>query len=107
MRRLAVLAALALAAGCGKRESTPAPPAPGAARDAAMAPDGSAPYAAEGKRPVNPRRATAPPTMATAALAVGAKAPAVSLAATTGTFELGPTLAAKERVLLVFYRGDW
>lgn len=112
--RFAALALALVVAGCGKRETAqqappkpPAMPGSGAASGAAGS-DTGATYAPLGKRPVNPRRATPPPELSGHALAVGATAPAIALAGTTGAFDLANALSDKQRrVLLVFYRGDW
>jgi hypothetical protein len=99
--RLALVLALAAAATAGCRESKPrASPS----KDGPVVADAG--YAPSGKRPVNPRRPTAPATI-TAALAVGATAPDFELPATTGRAHLADVLARGERALLIFYRGDW
>ncbi len=108
MRRRLQLAliAVALAGGCDRKKG--APPASGVG-DASATADAGPTYHASGKRPTNARR-TAPPPEIAKALDVGAKAPAVQLASvrgtTRGTFDLSDVLA-KERALIVFYRGDW
>lgn len=57
--------------------------------------------------PPNPTRPTAPPGIERRALAVGARAPQLSLPSTAGErWDLGAALA-KGRVVLLFYRGDW
>jgi hypothetical protein len=93
------LLALACAAACGRKPAVGDDPA---------ADDAAAPYQAAGRRPVNPARGEPPPAIADA-LAVGAPAPGVELpmvaGGTRGTFHLADALA-KERALLVFYRGD-
>ncbi|MBA3540579.1 MAG: hypothetical protein H0T79_13295 [Deltaproteobacteria bacterium] len=97
MRKLAIT--IALLAGC---KSTDAP--------VVGTGSGSAPprYEAQGKKPANARRPTPPPGIADAALAVGAKAPTVALADASGaTWTLADTLSKQQRVMLVFYRGDW
>jgi hypothetical protein len=57
--------------------------------------------------PPNPGRSTPPPGIEARAVAVGAPAPAISLASTSG----GTWTLARARdagpVVLVFYRGDW
>lgn len=66
-------------------------------------------YQPSGRRPVNPTRETPPPAVASA-LDKGASAPAVELATISGGSRSNVHLAdvlAKERALLVFYRGDW
>jgi hypothetical protein len=82
MRRLALAAALLVAACSSKSD---APPAAGSASG----------YQALGKKPANARRPTAPPGIEAKALAVGTKVPAVD------------ALSKHARVMLVFYRGDW
>lgn len=58
--------------------------------------------------PPNPRRATAPPSLATTALGVGATAPEIALADAAGLpWTLSGAQAKHARVMLVFYRGDW
>jgi hypothetical protein len=57
--------------------------------------------------PPNPGRASPPPGIEKRAIPVGARAPAVSLPATTGgTWDLAGALRTGPAVL-VFYRGDW
>ena len=100
------LSALALAGGCDRKKSAGRAWDGGAGGDAR---EDAATYQASGKKPANARRATAPPEIANA-LEVGAKAPDVQLASVSGTargtFHLTDVLA-KERALIVFYRGDW
>ena len=100
------LAAMALAGGCERKKSAPQTSAGG---DAGAVSDAGPKYQASGKSPANARR-TAPPPEIAKALDVGAKAPVVQLASvsgtTRGTFDLSDVLA-KERALIVFYRGDW
>ena len=54
---------------------------------------------------------SAPPGVTARALAVGVRAPGVDLPdvvnGQAGRFQLANPLAQKQRVLLVFYRGDW
>ncbi len=68
-------------------------------------------YHPSGKVPVDPRRMSAPPGIASRALPVGAHAPDINLpdvvGGKAGRFHLADALAANRRVLLVFYRGDW
>ena len=98
MRRAALLIALA---ACS-RSKEPASEPPPASKDAA-APS----YQPGGERPPNPRRPGPVAGMLADALPVGAQAPGVDLPATGGRFELGDALTKTERVVLVFYRGDW
>jgi hypothetical protein len=57
--------------------------------------------------PPNPGRPTPPPGIESRAIAVGARAPAISLPATAGgTWDLAGALRTGPAVL-VFYRGDW
>lgn len=53
-------------------------------------------YQSVGLRPDNAARATPPPDLATSALAVGAKAPAIKT-----------SLPAHDLLVVFFYRGDW
>ena len=100
MRRLAL--ALLLAAACGSSERTQP-----ASAGSAAAGSGSA-YEALGKKPANARRPTPPPGIEAKAVAVGAKAPAVSLVDSAGApWTLADALTKHARVMLVFYRGDW
>jgi hypothetical protein len=99
---LAFAATLALV-GCDGKRSTPGPGSGAAAGTAARPSDG---YAPAGTRPVNPRRPEPPPSMTP--LAVGAEAPAIALTDHTGAaWTLAGSLAKVQRVVLVFYRGDW
>jgi hypothetical protein len=101
---------LGLLGACSK---DPAPAPAAAAKDAAAtAPtadaSGAYSYKPSGDKPANARRPTALPGMLDQALAVGATAPDIDLPATGGQrFRLADALGEKERVLLVFYRGDW
>lgn len=99
MRRAALLATLL--AACSKDERAPAPePAPPAS-------DGGARYQPSGDKPANARRPR-PPEIESGALAVGATAPDFDLPATGGLrFRLADALSREERVVVVFYRGDW
>ena len=107
MRR-AALPLLILAAcspGCSKdepakqRAAEAGPTAPPVAADAGFAPAGD--------KPANARRAR-PPEIESGALAVGAKAPAIDLPATgQQRWRLDDALSREERVVVVFYRGDW
>ncbi len=57
--------------------------------------------------PPNPGRTSSPPEIEKRAIAVGARAPAVSLPiAAGGTWDLAGALRTGPAVL-VFYRGDW
>jgi hypothetical protein len=94
------LALVLLLAACGSKDKVDAPPGSGSG-------SGSA-YEALGKKPANARRATPPPGIEAAALAVGAKAPAVELVDSSGApWTLANALTKHARVMLVFYRGDW
>ncbi len=65
-------------------------------------------YAALGHKPANARRPTPPPEIDKSALAVGATAPAIELPEASGKpWTLANELTKHERVILVFYRGDW
>ncbi|MBZ0234509.1 MAG: hypothetical protein K8M05_19415 [Deltaproteobacteria bacterium] len=101
------LAAVAFAGGCDRKKRADRASDGGAGAAAPVA--DAAAYQASGKKPANARRAAAPPEIAKA-LGVGAKTPDVQLASvsgpTRGTFHLSDVLA-KERALIVFYRGDW
>ena len=102
MRRLLWIALLAAACTTGCDRKTSGEPAAGSATATAYQPSGS--------KPANAKRAAPLPAMVASALDVGAKAPAVQLASVSGTtrgeFHLADVLA-KERALIVFYRGDW
>jgi hypothetical protein len=97
---------LALLGACSK---DPAPKA--APKDAApvvATADAGDGYKPSGDKPANARRAQALAGMLDKAVAVGAPAPDIDLPAAGGTrFRLADALSKKERVLLVFYRGDW
>jgi hypothetical protein len=101
MKRLLWIACAAVlcTSGC-KSESKPTPK---------VADAGAPSFQSSGRRPVNPTRQAPPPTIASA-LAIGARAPDVDLPVvrgeSDGRFHLAEALA-KERALLVFYRGDW
>jgi hypothetical protein len=91
---------LALLGACSKEPSPP--PAP--TKDAAP----SSSYTPSGDKPANARRPQALEGMLDKAVAVGAPAPDIDLPASGGArFRLADALSKKERVLLVFYRGDW
>lgn len=61
--------------------------------------------------PVDASRLTAPAGITAHALAVGVHAPDIDLPdlvnGKAGRFHLANALAHKQRVVLVFYRGDW
>ena len=107
MRTALVISLCAALAGCSKKEAAPTVGS-GSGSDLGSAGSGSA-YAALGHKPANARRATPPPGIEAAAVAVGATAPDVELAdAVTGTpWKLGDALAAYDHVMILFYRGDW
>jgi len=87
--------------GCGSKTSEPA-------AGSGSAGSGSS-YAALGHKPANARRPTPPPEIDKTALAVGATVPAVELvdAASGNPWKLSDAFAKTERVIVVFYRGDW
>lgn len=99
MRRIAL--ALVLLAACSKAES----PQPTAGSGSAGSGSG---YAALGKKPTNARRPTPPPGIDAKAVALGAKAPEVSVVDASGApWTLAEAMSKHARVMLVFYRGDW
>lgn len=98
--RVSTLAFVLLAA-CGSSESKQ--PAAGSAGSGS-----AATYDALGKKPTNARRPTPPPGIESKALAVGTKAPALTLVDAAGApWQLTDSLAKHARLMLVFYRGDW
>jgi hypothetical protein len=101
MRRAAVIAFVL--AACSKEE-----PAKQRAPEAGPPPVAAdAGYAPAGDKPANARRPR-PPEIESGALAVGAKAPAIDLPATgQARWRLDDALSREERVVVVFYRGDW
>jgi hypothetical protein len=69
-------------------------------------------YSSLGKKPEGARRPTPPPEIEKRAPALGATAPAIDLAIAAGTasggrWTLADALSKRDRVMLVFYRGDW
>lgn len=81
------------------QNSRSAPPASGS---------GAAPTSTSSRIPPNPRRATAPASLATSALGVGAPAPEIALMdAADAPWTLSNAETKHARVMLVFYRGDW
>ena len=95
--------AFVILAACGPSETTQ--PAGGSG---ATGSGSAANYVALGKKPTNARRPTPPPAIESKALAVGTKAPALTLVDAAGApWKLTDSLANQARVMLVFYRGDW
>ena len=104
MRRAAL--PLLILAACSRSSDEPAKRAPEAG-PAAPPVAADAGYAPAGDKPANARRAR-PPEIESGALAVGAKAPAIDLPATgQQRWRLDDALSKEERVVVVFYRGDW
>ena len=96
MRRLLLIALLAACSSKSEAPSTQGTSGSGSA------------YQSSGKKPANARRPTAPPNIEAKALAVGTKAPDVTLRDATGApWRLADALSKHARVMLVFYRGDW
>jgi len=94
VRRSALLVTVALA-GCW----SPAPRASVPRSDR---------YTAVGQRPTNAERATPPGGLDDQAIALGSAAPTASARDTSGaTWSVAAALAARPRVVVVFYRGDW
>lgn len=103
MLRVALLSfALSLVACKDKAPPTTPGSASGTGSGAALQ-DG---YQAQGKKPENARRPAPPPSLAP--LAVGAAAPGFELASATGAaWSLAQGLGKFQKVVIVFYRGDW
>lgn len=98
---------LLLLVACSK-ESKDVPKAEAPAVSDAAAAVADAAYAPSGDKPANARRPEPLSDMLGGAVAVGAKAPAIDLPTVGGGhFRLGDALTKTERVVLVFYRGDW
>lgn len=96
-----------LASACSRGGDPPPRPAPAKAQSVPA--DAAVPrFQPMAPVPSGARRPSPPPTLAAAALTVGAQAPAVALTDATGApWTLAAALATTPRVMLVFYRGDW
>ena len=104
---LLVLTLALPASGC-RGDSKPREVPPGPANGSATPAPSKPTYEAIGQRPVNPKRATPPPELLASALPVGAAAPSIELASSTGKpWSLAEAQTKHARTMLVFFRGDW